>query len=539
MSASAALLVVDDNDDNRYTLTRRLQREGYHDLAIAADGREALARMGERPFDLVLLDIMMPEMNGYEVLEHLKADATLRDMPVIMISALDEMESVVRCIELGAEDYLTKPFNPTLLRARVGASLEKKRLRDAVKRSLDALQQELAAARALQLGMLPQSFPEWSPARPVKIHAIMHPAREVGGDLYDCFAVGEHGLCFLVGDVSGKGASAAMFMARARSLVRMAVALWRDWREEDASPARLLEAVNRELCQNNADRMFVTLFLGLVDLRSGEVRGANAGHPAPHILSPGREPRRIDIRPGLPLGVRGAARFDDHALTLSAGDTLFIYSDGVFEAADKAGNLFSIERLEQLLHGCAGLHPRDIVERVKASVDAFAGSAPQADDLTALALSWLPETPADAVEIRTLALSCETGEIGRARDALDELAARFVLPPEIVVPLQVALDEMLSNVVKYAWPESGRHTIGVRILLQDDGVLVEIEDDGVAFDPREVAPPPSFGERTRPGGVGIEMVRGLVDRLGYARLGGRNRTTLFKAHTLQSPARQQ
>ena len=131
--ADAALLVVDDNEDNRYTLTRRLKREGYTNLTTANDGREALDLLRSKKFDLMLLDIMMPEMNGYEVLEHLKADAELKHLPVIMISAVGEVESVVRCIELGAEDYLPKPFDATLLRARVGASLEKKALRDEVR----------------------------------------------------------------------------------------------------------------------------------------------------------------------------------------------------------------------------------------------------------------------------------------------------------------------------------------------------------------------------------------------------------------------
>ena len=127
------LLVVDDNEDNRYTLTRRLGREGFSNIATATNGREALELLRAKPIDLVLLDIMMPDMNGYEVLEHLKADPQLRHIPVIMISAVDEIESVIRCVELGAEDYLSKPFNPTLLRARVGASLERKKLHDQVR----------------------------------------------------------------------------------------------------------------------------------------------------------------------------------------------------------------------------------------------------------------------------------------------------------------------------------------------------------------------------------------------------------------------
>jgi class 3 adenylate cyclase len=125
-----ALLLVDDNEDNLYTLTQRLRREGYTSLTTARDGRQALELIRAQPFDLVLLDVMMPELNGYQVLEALRADERLRHVPVIMISAVDELESVIRCIELGAADYLPKPFNPTLLRARVGACLEKKRLHD-------------------------------------------------------------------------------------------------------------------------------------------------------------------------------------------------------------------------------------------------------------------------------------------------------------------------------------------------------------------------------------------------------------------------
>jgi DNA-binding response OmpR family regulator len=149
-AADCVLLVVDDNEDNRYTLSRRLTREGYTTVVTATDGREALDLLAARPFDLVLLDVMMPELNGYEVLERLRADDRLRHVPVIMISALDQLESVVRCIELGAEDYLPKPFNPVLLRARVGACLEKKRLRDQELRYLRDVAQVTSAAAAVE-----------------------------------------------------------------------------------------------------------------------------------------------------------------------------------------------------------------------------------------------------------------------------------------------------------------------------------------------------------------------------------------------------
>src|SRR5262244_3812985 len=151
----AALLVVDDIEDNRFALSRRLARQGYLNVTTAADGRQALDLLNSRPFDLVLLDIMMPNVNGYEVLSAMRADERLRHIPVIMISAVDEIDSVIRCIELGAEDYLPKPFNPTLLRARVGACLERKRLHDQVTartRDLsEALEQQTATSEVLRV----------------------------------------------------------------------------------------------------------------------------------------------------------------------------------------------------------------------------------------------------------------------------------------------------------------------------------------------------------------------------------------------------
>ena len=216
--AQARLLVVDDNEDNRYTLIMRLQIEGYENITAAEDGEAALALLQAQEFDLVLLDVMMPKVDGYQVLQRLKAAGQLHNIPVIMISALNEIDSVVRCIELGAVDYLAKPFDPILLRARVGASLEKKRLRDEVRSHHARMEDELESARELQLSMLPTDFKKLTAGQRIEIFAMMEPAREVGGDLYDFFTTPDGILCFLVGDVSGKGMPAALLMARARTL---------------------------------------------------------------------------------------------------------------------------------------------------------------------------------------------------------------------------------------------------------------------------------------------------------------------------------
>jgi phosphoserine phosphatase RsbU/P len=389
-ASDAALLIVDDDEDNRYTLTRRLTREGYTNLTTANNGREALQQMQAKSFDLVLLDIMMPDMNGYEVLEHLKARQQLQNLPVIMISALSEIDSVVRCIELGAEDYLTKPFNPTLLRARVGASLDKKRLRDEVRSSLARLEEELEAARKLQLGMLPRVFPACTAEQPVEVHAFMEPAREVGGDLYDCFYASASRFCFLVGDVSGKGASAAMFMARTRSLVRMAVDLWQRMDDGGLCPARITETVNRELCQNNAERMFVTLFLGLLDTKTGLLAYTNAGHPLPHIVRASGDIEQISAKPELPLGVRSAATYQTGTAALRPNDGFLVVSDGVIEAMNAAGELYTLDRLNADLQSAGATSAAEVVRRIADNVQNFTGSAPKADDVTVLVLRWLP-----------------------------------------------------------------------------------------------------------------------------------------------------
>jgi sigma-B regulation protein RsbU (phosphoserine phosphatase) len=385
-----ALLVVDDNEDNRYTLTRRLTREGYDNLTTATTGREALDLLQSKPFDLVLLDIMMPDMNGYEVLERMKAGGQLRDIPVIMISALSEIDSVIRCIELGAEDYLPKPFNPTLLRARLGATLEKKRLRDEVRTSLARLEEEMDAARKLQLGMLPQVFPACTPERPVEVHAFMEPAREVGGDLYDFFYAAPNLFCFLVGDVSGKGAPAAMFMARTRSLVRMAAELLRKAGEGQMAPGLIAEAVNRELYQNNDDRMFVTLFLGLLETQTGALGYINAGHPVPHILRATGEIEHVVASPDMPLGVRSKTAYRTGTLTLQPGDGMFVATDGVIEAMNEAGDLYTIDRLDANLRSAVNSSALELVRTVTDSVHDFAGSAAKSDDITVLALRWRP-----------------------------------------------------------------------------------------------------------------------------------------------------
>jgi sigma-B regulation protein RsbU (phosphoserine phosphatase) len=387
MGAGPRILVVDDNDDNRYTLTLYLDLEGYSNVEIAHDGEEAIGLLKTSSFDLMLLDVMMPKVDGYQVLSWLKDQPQLRDLPVIMISALNEVNSVVRCIELGAVDYLLKPFNPVMLKARLGATLEKKRLRDEINAHLARLEEELEAARKLQMSMVPQSFPPATTAFPIDLHASMEPAREVGGDLYDFFTTEDGMLCFLVGDVSGKGMPAALFMARAKSLIRITTELMR-MHATAAKPADVIARVNRELCQDNNDLMFVTLFFGMLAPQTGELEYCNAGHNEPYRLN-GATLEAIGGAKGIILGVRPDAVYTTGQLSLAPGESVYVFTDGVTEANNAAGELFSEERLEGVLRTAAGHPSAEIVKSVTEAVRAFVGNALPSDDITMLAVRRL------------------------------------------------------------------------------------------------------------------------------------------------------
>lgn len=530
--AEPALLVVDDNEDNRYTLLQRLRRQGYANLSTAANGREALDRLAAQRFDLMLLDVTMPEMNGYEVLERIKADPRLRQLPVIMISALDQIDSVVRCIELGAEDYLPKPFNPTLLRARVGATLEKKRLRDAIDAHLARIEHELEWARRIQLGMVPDRFPAPTAERPLDLHGTLRPARQVGGDLYDFFWRDDHTLCLVIADVSDKGAPAALFMARTKTLTRAVGTMLATPDDAPAAPHEIVARVNEELCRDNGEGLFVTLLLGLLDLRTLRLRYCNAGHLPPYVVGAAGSLVRLEQGRGKALGIRPNFAYASAEQVLAAGDTVFFFTDGITEAEDEQGELFDDARLQQALAGLGGASAEATVRTVIEQVQAFAGTAAQSDDIAALA-ARLTAVPCVAAvrEVVQLAIENRIAEIGRVSQRLDELGRRWQLPAEALADLQVALDELLANVVRHAHGDAATHVIAVRLLVLDDRVRVVVEDDGRPFDPFALGAPARSGslhDRSL-GGLGIHFVSRLMTRASYEREHHTNRTTLERA----------
>ena len=382
-----SILVVEDSSFNRLVLRKRLAELGYDRITEAVDGVEGLAAIEAGSFDIVLLDLEMPRLDGIGVLEQLHA-ARGAAPPVIVISALTEMDKIVRCIELGAEDYLPKSFDPPLLRARLGAVLEKKRLRDLADHRLAALEAELESARAAQLDLVPRDFARIAPAG-LALHAAMIPARQVGGDLYDALRLGPALLLACVADVSGKGAPAGLTMARTTGLIRSTAALLSEGGAVP-DPAAILARANADLARDNESQTFVTVVLAVLDAATGTGRIALAGHEPPYVLSA----EGVRVLGGLsrqpPLGTMEDYPYRSDPLSLAAGEALFLFSDGVTEAedggADGEEGFFGRDRLAGVLHPARAAPPAEIVAAVLDAVAAFAAGTAQTDDITVLAV---------------------------------------------------------------------------------------------------------------------------------------------------------
>ncbi len=386
-----SILVVDDSAFSRLLLQRRLAELGYTRVATAEDGLQGLAAMEAGGHDVVLLDIEMPNLDGIGVLERLRA-AGRTEPPVIVISALSELSAVVRCIELGAEDYLPKSFEPPLLRARLGAVLEKKRLRDLAARRLALLEAELESARAAQLALVPADFAAVTAGTGTRLHAAMVPARQVGGDFYDALRLDDRRLFFAIADVTGKGASASLTMARGFGLMR-AAARRMAAAEGEVDPGAVLAVANDDLARENETQTFVTAVAGVLDLHTGEGRIAVAGHDPPLRLAPGGAAPELLATPGRrqpALGIMEGLPYASAPLRLAPGEALLLYTDGVTEAEAADGSFFGRERLIEVTTPLAAEGPERIVAEVLRAVDAFATGMPQADDITALALRFQP-----------------------------------------------------------------------------------------------------------------------------------------------------
>jgi len=373
------VLLVDDAKANLDILVEGLKAD--HKLSLALNGEMALQIAARTPPDLVLLDIMMPGLDGYEVCRRLRQRPETAEVPIMFLSSLDEVQNKTRGFEVGGNDYLTKPFEMLEVKARVRSLLKAKAYSDAVKEQIAS---DLRVAREIQMGMLPHDFAPFERAFQVELSAVLEPAREVGGDLYGVCAAAAGRLVLFLGDVSGKGLPASMFMVRAVSLARLLS-------REIAEPERILARLNDELAADNPSGMFVTFLCAVFEPASGRLVLANGGHCRPVLLRAGAPPRWAVKNLGTALGFEPELEFERTELTLSAGDTLILYSDGVTEAFNPQEELYGNDRLLADAAALAGQSPLAITAGLLHRVRAFAGSAPQSDDIAILTLRVHPE----------------------------------------------------------------------------------------------------------------------------------------------------
>jgi len=375
--ADCRVLLVDDAKANLDILVEGLKLD--HKLSLALNGEMALQIAARTPPDLVLLDIVMPGMDGYEVCRRLRQRPETAEVPIMFLSSLEEVQNKTRGFEAGANDYLTKPFEMLEVKARVKSLLKAKAYSDAVKEQIAG---ELRVAREIQMGMLPHDFAGVEQAYGVNFGAVLEPAREVGGDLYGVCAAGPGRLVVFLGDVSGKGIPASMFMVRAVSLARLLA-------REIPEPERILARLNDELAADNPSGMFVTFLCAVFEPRSRRLTLANGGHCRPVLLPADELPRWAVKNLGTALGFEPGLQFERTELTLREGDALILYSDGVSEAFNPQEECYGNERLLADVGALAGQAAPAITTGLLEKVRAFAASAPQSDDIAILALKVL------------------------------------------------------------------------------------------------------------------------------------------------------
>ncbi|HUN80021.1 MAG TPA: fused response regulator/phosphatase [Phycisphaerae bacterium] len=367
------VLIVDDVKANVDVLVQALRED--HKLSVALDGESALKSVEKNPPDLVLLDIMMPGIDGYEVCRRLRANLASQEIPVMFLSSLEEIKSKTMGFEVGGNDYLTKPFEMLEVKARVRSLLKAKAYSDAVKEKIAA---ELAVARDIQLGILPANVSACVAGTNYEVCAVLEPAREVGGDLYEALRLDDGRILVAVGDVSGKGIPAALFMAVTSTLVRTMARQYR-------SPEEILVQVNDALAMQNPRGMFVTMLCLIADPKTGVVTAANAGHPPAVLLRPGAAPSLALNTTGMVSGIMSGVEIGSETLQLEPGDCLVLYTDGVTEAFNADGGMFEEAGLLRCLGDAAGYGPKDAVAMVMDSVRKHAAGFPQSDDLTVAA----------------------------------------------------------------------------------------------------------------------------------------------------------
>lgn len=380
------ILSVDDELDLELLLTqyfRRKIRKGEYEFFFAHNGIEALQMLLENPdIDIVLSDINMPEMDGLTLLKKLNSRHNPA-LKVIIVSAYGEMSNIRAAMNNGAFDFATKPIDLEDLQVTIEKAIAEIEFVKQTQREhgqLVDIKGDLALAAEIQLAILPNSFPPFEElAERMDIYASMKAAKDVGGDFYDFYKIDEDHIGFTIADVSGKGVPAAIFMAVSHTLLRFAG-------RKSLDAVAVISESNDVLARESFDSMFVTLFYGIYNVRTGEVKYVNAGHNPPYVLRHDGTLETLPSSRNICLGVIEHYAFNADTVELKPGDAIVTFTDGVTEACSVSDGLYGEERLETLLKTTPATDARGLVEEINEAVRKHAEGTEQSDDITVLVL---------------------------------------------------------------------------------------------------------------------------------------------------------
>ena len=378
---------------------------------------------------------------------------------------------------------------------------------------------ELLAARNIQMSMLPKIFPPYPNRNDIDIYAQLTPAKEVGGDLFDFF-IRDEKLMFCIGDVSGKGIPSSLVMAVTRSLFRSISA-------HVSKPSRIMAAINDTMAEGNESEMFVTLFIGVLDLPTGRLRYCNAGHNAPLLSGP----EGIDWLPcdaNLPIGIMGEWKYTSQEIQIVPQTLLFLFTDGLNEAENSNHQQFQEQRILEVARQ-SQLQPKTLINEMTMEVHKFVDNAEQSDDLTMMAILYCKEQKAIRLQ-RTLTLTNNIDEVPQLSAFIEEVCEALSIDMTVAMQMNLAMEEAVVNVMSYAYPKGITGQVSIMAKASDEQLQFIITDTGIPFDPTQKdSADTTLSVEERPiGGLGIHLIRQIMDSINYERFDGKNILTLSK-----------
>lgn len=529
MGKKQRILIVDDEQFSLNQLADLLKTDFRVQTAVS--GKQALkaAHKAANP-DLILLDKTLPDIDGSEVCRRLKADEATSGIPVIFITEKGETPDESVALEMGAADYITRPIYPPVVKARLKTHLAlkscKEQLHEAnriIESHRDKMEDELDVCQKIQISMVPTEFPAFPDHEEFDVYATLQPAPQFGGDFYDFFFIGEDRFCFCIGDVSGIGVPAASFMSVTKSIVRSRAG-------DDFSTASILTHVNQELSVFNKTATFATLFIGILNIKTGLLVYTNAGHTKPYLKPGVGSVKRMDRLHGPVLGKARGLVYKEDKTILSKNDMLVAYTDGITGARNKANNLFSEKRLMKLISACESESVEGIIRTTVTELKRFEDGAHQLNDRTMLAVQLLRTPQESAGPKLELTVPNRLSENSRVKEHFDTFSEHYGIPKQVRLKMDVVFDELLTNIISYAYQDDQEHNIGIKVELSAGRLKVSMVDDGIPFNPLGVETPDTALplEERKIGGLGIHLVRNMMDKVSYRRRIDKNVITVVE-----------